>query len=147
MKHLLLFENYHSGKEVSIRPAKASEMKAFGEDVPTGDMASQNIADMVADSGDGHGAYIDGKMVGAITFRDHARIPDATEVVIMLVHPDKQGEGIGKLMLQYVEDNTKTKMLVTNPYTTEAEERFGKLGFVIDENIDPSDPNTMVRKQ
>ena len=146
MKHLLLFENYHTGQDVEIRPVTKDEMSAFGESVPTGNAAEQNIADMIADSKEGHGVFINGEMIGALTFQDHPRIKNATEIPIMLVHPDAQRQGIGKLMLQYVGDNSKHKLLVMNPYTSEAEERFAKLGFITDENIDPSDSNTMVKK-
>ncbi len=145
IKSFKLFENYHPGREVEIRLATREETKAFADQVPTGGEPDKLIADMVHAS-NAHGAFEGGRMIAAVDFRDHPRIPDATEIVIMLVHPDRQKEGIGKMLIQYVGDNSENGMIVLNPYTQEAEERFGRLGFEVDDKMDPDDPNTMYRK-
>jgi len=148
MKHLLLFENYHPGEEVAIRPATPQELTEFEANAQSGDMAEQNILELILEAHEVHGAFIGGKMVGGVVFEDHPRVKDATEIIAMYVDPQSRKKGIAKLLVQYVGDNTDKKMIILNPYTMDAEEAFMKIGFKKDEDIDQDgDPdNTLVKE-
>ncbi len=148
MRHLLLFEDYHA-REVEIRPATKSEIAEFVKTMNSRGMpySSTNILDVVTwRDNEVHGAFDGGTMVAGMTMKDHRNVRDAMEIPGMIVDPEHEKKGIGELMIAYAGDNTDKPMLLVNPYTWESEGFFKKIGFVKDENIDPGDHNTMIKK-
>lgn len=143
---LRLNENHHSdvSKEIEIREPSAEEHVMFCKDTYASTKPGQNILDMICDYTDTCiGAFEDNVMIGALVY-SKSKIKKFTSIDAIFVHPDHRYKEIGKLLITYVEDNVKTN-LITNPYTYEAEEFFTKVGFVIDEEIDPEDTNSMVK--
>jgi len=138
-------ENYHPGKEVSIRKASEEEVKNFVESIEEYGHAEMNILDMISDFPEGIiGAFEDNIMIGAMRFNKSEKIKDYTEISTIFVNPTKRIGNIGKMLIQYAEDNSDGKLAV-NPYTSEAEDFFSSIGFKYDEDIDPNDTNTMIK--
>lgn len=152
IKSFKIYENYHPGKEVEIRPATKDEITEFVKTMNSRGMpySSTNILDVVTwKDNEVHGAFVGGgtgKMVAGMTMKDHRNVRDAMEIPGMIVDPEHEKKGIGELMIAYAGDNTDKSMLLVNPYTWESQGFFKKIGFVKDENIDPDDHNTMIKK-
>ena len=142
-----IIENYNPGKETEIRVASDEEKKAFLDRM--GDVtiskSDQNLIDTFDVSDVIHGAFEDGEMIGGVTFKDSEYINRATEIPVMLIDPGHRKEGIGKMLVNYVSDYSQNEMIVVNPYTQESEDFFKKLGFIMNVDIHPSDPKTMVK--
>jgi len=141
-----LNENYHQGKEIIIRPASIEEVKKFCKNTYTSSKSDINILDSICFFPENvHGAFESNKMIGAITFKK-SDIEDFISVDLIYIDPDNRKSEIGKLLIQYVEDETGNSKLITNPYTEEAESFFKKIGFKFDRNIDSNDDNTMIKE-
>lgn len=140
-------ENYHPGKEIIIRPVEKGELDSFCSNTYGSSAPEQNILDLICNPLDTekiHGAFEGDKMLGAVSFKD-SKIDDYTEVSLIFVDPENRQKEIGKLLIDYVFDNSKNNKLIANPYTDEAEDFFIKIGFKKDEDIDPNDTNTVIK--
>lgn len=139
-----LKENYHPGKEIAVRHATTKEKDAFVARMnEIGLQPDQSdLNDIVDMCDDVVGAFEGNVMLGAMALEDHF---EHTEICVMLVDPERRKEGIGKMLVQYAEDNSKKDHLTAHPHTDDAENFYKKLGFEVDEDFDESDPNTVVK--
>lgn len=144
MKYVKQFEHYHPGKEVSIREATKEEVKYFVDNAESGEESDYNLLHMFDDIENPIGAFMDDKMIGGLSFGNHPRIDDTTLIDVIFVDQNHKKEGVGKLFMYYIKDNTDNPRIVANPYTNKAQTYFEKLGFKLDEDIDPSDTNSVV---
>lgn len=142
MKHLRLFESYMD--DVHLRWATTDELEDFIKRMNDEGLQpeEQNLLDSFSNKV--FGAFKGLKMIAGITFREYKKLDDTTMIDIILVDPNYRKDGIGKALVENVIKNAKTRYIITNPYTYEAEAFFKHMGFQIDEDFDPDDTNVMV---
>ena len=150
MDHLVSYKMFESSSLIAeIKPVGKREWTSFCNkmDKLGPPPEESNLLDgMLTTNNDKRiGAFLNGTIVGVASYDKHARISDATEIRYIFVQYDKRSSDVGKMLVDAIALKSNSKMLVTNPYTGEAEKFFAKLGFVMDEEIDPKDTNTMVK--
>ena len=142
MKHLFEFNFFQTETHISIKEPTVQELKEFQNTAEVAGEAEYSLLHFVISKKCKYlGVYVDDKLATVACY-----IPNIEETKIELLITDGQyrNQKIGARLVQHIIDQDKTGIIVANPFTNESEEFFAKLGFVMEEEYDDNDPNTMV---
>lgn len=139
MIHLLEFASF---QKINIRKPTPEELSFFRDNISTGSAAEQNLVDIIPDTGENAiAAFLNNQMVGVCCYTLEEK---STKIDLLIVSPEHYHQGIGQQLCMYVIEKDPTGIVSTNPYTSESEEFFTHIGFILDEEFDQSDPNTLI---
>lgn len=137
---------------IEIRDAEQEEYKAFSKRLTDMDL-SWDQKDLAGAFATGRsrtgkekwrGAFMDGKMVGAIIYKDDDEL-DANYLSILIVDPEYRRKGVAKAMVEYAMDDSDYPHTYTHPHTELSDAFFAGLGFEVDKSFDPKDENVMIK--
>lgn len=139
MKHLFEFNSFEN---VTIKVPTEKEFEEFIADAEVSNEADDSLLHMpYSKEGRYLAAFVGNKIAGMMCFTPTM---EDTKIEVIIIDDRYRAQKIGTKLVQAVMDLDKTGTIVANPFTDESEQFFTKLGFIMDEDYDESDPNTMI---